>query len=58
MAPSRPEPDTCARFRTFTIGIKSFSSGPSNNQMEDAGTKRGVTSSSAVRVMYNQIEDE
>lgn len=30
-----------ARFGIFTIVIKSFSGGPSSNQMEDANTKDG-----------------
>jgi len=44
--------------RNFVFVIKSFSGGPSSNQMEDANSKRAVWSSSADHVMYNQIEDE
>lgn len=49
---------TRALRRPFTVVMKSFSSGPSSNQMEDANSKRDDGSTWAVNVLYNQIEDE
>jgi hypothetical protein len=38
--------------------IKSFTDGPSSNQMETPTRRGAVKSPTPDRVMYNQIEDE
>jgi hypothetical protein len=45
--------------RNFTRVIKSFTEGPSSNQMEDANTNDALERAWGVSVMYNnQIEEE
>jgi len=44
--------------RNFTVVIRSFTGGPSSNQMEETNKNHDDVSLLASNVMDNQIEDE
>jgi len=44
--------------RNFTVVIRSFTGGPSSNQMEETNRNHDDVSLLAINVMCNQIEDE